>query len=266
MPGAMKDTIDPVRTLSLLWGIRELPRRGPKHAVTSAEVVAAAIQVADADRDLDQLSMRRVADALGVGTMSLYTYVSSREELAAAMLDTAYGEAVRDLAERTFDCWQAGLRAIADVNWMLFTHHPWVLQIFTGRPALGPNAIAKYDLELSVVDGIGLTDLEMDAALTLVLSHVEGVARSRVQFDQVAHRTGVTDQQWWAMISPAFEQVFDATRFPVAARVGLVAGQTFQAAHSPEHAYMFGLERIIDGLEFQTSRQRGTASSRRRLP
>lgn len=239
---------DPAGTLSRLWGTREVPSRGPKHALTSAQVVAAAIEVADVDGDLALLSMRRVASCLGVGTMSLYTYVASRDELVEMMLDHVYGEAVRDLHDRTTADWKQGLRAVADVNWALCLRHPWVLQIFTGRPALGPNAIAKYDQELTVIDGTGLTDVEMDAVLTLLLTHVEGIARRRVESDHVIERTGITDQQWWQQISPTFANVFDATRFPLADRVGQAAGQEHQGAHDPEHAYRFGLDRLLDGV------------------
>lgn len=246
---------DPSGTLSRLWGTHEIPSRGPKHALTSAEVVAAAIEVADADGDLAHLSMRRVADSLGVGTMSLYTYVASRDELIEMMLDNVYGEAVRDHQARTATDWRHDLRAVADVNWTLYLRHPWVLQIFTGRPALGPNAIAKYDQELAAIDGIGLTDLEMDAVLTLLLTHVEGVARRRVEADRVIERTGITDQQWWQQAGPIFAQVFDATRFPLADRVGQAAGQAHQAAHDPEHAYRFGLDRLIDGVAVLMTRR-----------
>lgn len=246
---------DPPGTISRLWGTQQVPSRGPKHALTSAQVVAAAVGIADADRTLAHLSMRRVADSLGVGTMSLYTYVASRDELIEMMLDSVYGEAVRDLTESTATDWLHKVRAVADVNWALCLRHPWVLEIFTGRPALGPNAIAKYDRELAAIDGIGLTDVEMDAVLTLLLTHVEGVARRRVEADQVIERTGITDQQWWEQVGPTFAQVFDATRFPLADRVGQAAGQAHQAAHDPEHAYRFGLDRLIEGVAALVARR-----------
>src|SRR4051812_49349985 len=177
MTTASSGSADAARTIALLWGNRQLPRRGPRHALTSDQVIAAAVEIADGDRDLTPLSMRRVAESLGVGTMSLYTYVASRAELVEAMLDSVYGEAVTQLEKIKESDWQDGLRQVAAVNWAMYLHHPWTLQIFTGRPPLGPNAIAKYDLELRVLDGIGLTDVEMDAAITLVHTHVEGVAR-----------------------------------------------------------------------------------------
>ena len=246
---------DPSGTISRLWGTQQVPSRGPKHALTSAQVVAAAVAIADADRTLADLSMRRVADALGVGTMSLYTYVASRDELIEMMLDSVYGEVVRDLPDGLTTDWHHGIRAVADVNWALCLRHPWVLEIFTGRPALGPNAIAKYDRELAAIDGIGLTDVEMDAVLTMLLTHVEGVARRRVEADQVVERTGITDRQWWEQVGPTFAQVFDATRFPLADRVGQAAGQAHRAAHDPEHAYRFGLDRLIEGVSAMVARR-----------
>ncbi|GGP52613.1 TetR/AcrR family transcriptional regulator [Saccharothrix coeruleofusca] len=239
---------DPARTIAMLWGTRQLPRRGPKHTLTTARVVAAAVELADADQDLAALSMRRVAEALGVGTMSLYTYVASREELVEAMLDKVYGEAVEQLGAPEDSGWEEGLRRVARVNWDLCMRHPWVLQVFTGRPPLGPHATAKYERELSVVEGIGLTDVEMDAVITLVHTHVEGVARRRVEADRVVRRTGITDEQWWREVEPFVAEVMDPARFPISARVGQAAGQAHQAAHNPEHAYTFGLDRLLKGV------------------
>jgi AcrR family transcriptional regulator len=239
---------DPAQTIALLWGTRQLPRRGPRHGLTSDQIVAAATTIADADKDLAPLSMRRVAESLGVGTMSLYTYVSSRAELVEAMLDRAYGEAVRELEAVDKADWRAGLRGIAAVNWTMYLRHPWMLQVFTGRPPLGPNAIAKYDLELRAVEGIGLGDVEMDAVITLVHTHVEGVARRKIEAARVAQQTGITDEQWWELAGPALAEVYEPGRFPVADRVGQAAGQAHQAAHDPEHEYVFGLDRLIAGV------------------
>lgn len=240
---------DPALTVAMLWGTRRLPRRGPKHTLTTAQVIRAAVELADRDQDLQALSMRRVAESLSVGTMSLYTYVPSREVLLQAMLDTVYSEVVERLDAGSVSSWQEGLRTVAQVNWDLYMRHGWVLQIFTGRPPLGPHAIAKYDHELRMINGIGLTDVEMDAVITLVHTHVEGVARRRIDADRVIRRTGISDAEWWQRVQPALAEVFDPSQFPVAARVGEAAGQAHQAAASPEHAFAFGLDRLIQGVE-----------------
>ncbi|GGK94255.1 TetR/AcrR family transcriptional regulator C-terminal domain-containing protein [Mangrovihabitans endophyticus] len=239
---------DPARTIALLWGTQRLPQRGPRHALTSAQIVAAAIGIADAEKDLSSLSMRRVAESLGVGTMSLYTYVASRAELVEAMLDSVYGEAVTQLEKISPSDWRNGLRHVAAANWEMYLQHPWTLQVFTGRPPLGPNAIAKYDLELRVVDGIGLTDIEMDAAITLVHTHVEGLARRKLEAERARQHSGIADIQWWQVAGPALAKVLDPSRFPIAGRVGTAAGQVHQAAYNLEHEYVFGLDRLIEGI------------------
>ena len=108
----------------------------------------------------------------GIGTMSLYTYVPGKAELIDVMLDTVLGEVAE--SGDVEPGWRAGLEKIARDNWALYHRHPWMLQVaVTSRPPLGPNVIAKYDRELRAVDGIGLTEVEMDSVLALVLEHVQ---------------------------------------------------------------------------------------------
>jgi AcrR family transcriptional regulator len=236
---------DPRRSIELLWGIQERARRGPKPRLTVERIVRAAIEVADAE-GLGTLSMRHVADHLGVSVMSLYTYVPGKAELVDVMLDTVAGETARPA--EVAGGWRARLEQLALENWALFHRHPWVLQLSTGRPPLGPNLIAKYDYELGAVDGIGLTDVEMDSVLTLVLDHVAGVARRAVEMAHAEQHTGVSDEQWWEASAPLLEKVFDAGRYPTAARVGAAAGEAYNAAYSPQHAFEFGLQRVLDGV------------------
>ena len=76
-------------TLKILWGVRERGERGPKPGLTVERIVQAAIELADAE-GLEAASMRRVADELGVGAMSLYRYVPGKTELLDLMLDAVH--------------------------------------------------------------------------------------------------------------------------------------------------------------------------------
>src|SRR5262249_28084642 len=78
-------------TLKLLWGRDERSQKGPKRALTVPQIVAAAIEIADAE-GLDAVSMRRVAERLNVGAMSLYRYVPGKSELLELMLDAIHAE------------------------------------------------------------------------------------------------------------------------------------------------------------------------------
>jgi len=234
--------------MALLWGTAKRPSRGPKPGLSVEKIVRVAIEAADAE-GLEALSMRRVAKQLGVSTMSLYTYVPAKAELVDVMLDAVMGEAVKPV-EETGGGWRARLELVARENWTLYHRHPWMLHVAAmSRPPLGPNVISKYDHELRAVDGIGLTDVEMDSVLTLVLGYVQGAARNAVEASQAERRTGTTDDEWWAANAPLLEKVFDAERYPTAARVGAAAGAAYEAAYDPEHAFEFGLQRVLDGIE-----------------
>ncbi|MEO3812318.1 TetR/AcrR family transcriptional regulator [Sphaerisporangium sp. B11E5] len=239
---------DPARSLALLWRTREKSgRKGKGRPDLSVEaIVRAAIEVADAD-GLAALSMRRVAEHLGVGTMSLYTYVPGKAELLDVMLDTVIGECERPAVIE--GGWRAALEFIARERWALYQRHPWMLYIATSRPPLGPNVADAYEYELRAVDGIGLTDLEMDSVVTLVGGYVQGAARGAVEAAQAVQHTGMTDEQWWNAHSPYLAAIMDASRYPLAARVGTTAGETHNAAYAPAHSFEFGLQRILDGIE-----------------
>jgi AcrR family transcriptional regulator len=237
---------DPARRLALLWGSQTNPGRS---GLTLKAIISAAIDLADA-KGIDALSMRKVAERLGVGTMSLYTHVPGKAELIDLMLDTAYGqlyESVESPSQQPGD-WRDALRFIARQNWDLYRRHPWMLQITTGRPVLGPHSSLKYEAELRPLDGLGLSDVEMDAALTLILTHVEGCARALATLKQTQQATGMTDTEWWVTHAPLLDKLVDPTLFPVATRVGTSAGQEHQGVSNPEYLFTFGLERILAGI------------------
>jgi AcrR family transcriptional regulator len=245
---------DPVRSLELLWRVQQAPRRGPKQRLDLDQIVAAAIALAGAE-GLTALSMRKVAERLGVGTMSLYTYVPGKPELLDLMLDAAV-ESPTPLPDGG---WRAQLEHIARENWDRFHRHPWLLEVTPLRPVLGPNTFARYEHELSTIEGVGLSDIEMDSALGLVNGHVESSARRALEAAQAEQRTGLTDEEWWNARAPVLERVIEPDRYPIASRVGTAAGEAHNAAFAPEHAFAFGLERVLDGIEFLIQRRASVA-------
>lgn len=240
------------RTIELLW----LPesdatadpggrRRGRRPGLTVARVVEAGIALADAE-GLEAVSMRRVAQELGVVPMTLYTYVPDKNALLDLMLDRLYLAMPR--AEQTDRPWRERLTAIAGENRRLYVDHPWAASLPASRPPLGPGLMAKYEHELRAFDGCGLDDVDRDAALTFLIGFVQAAARSEADVRAAATRSGATDFEWWSERGPIFEMVFDTHRFPTATRVGAAAGEALGAAYEPGHAYAFGLQRVLDGL------------------
>ncbi|MBC8161986.1 MAG: TetR/AcrR family transcriptional regulator [Roseiflexaceae bacterium] len=234
------------RSLALLWGSHSKPGRS---GLTVRAIVAAAIELADA-QGIDAVAMRHLADRLKVGTMSLYTHVGGKDELTDLMIDTVYGQLYDDVGapSRQPGGWRSALAFIATRNWDLYQQHPWMLDIVRARPLLGPHASRKYEAELRPLDTLGLSDVEMDTVLTLVLTHVEGTARSQANLVLAQRDSGLSDAEWWVATAPLLDKVMDATQFPVAARVGVSTGQQYQAASHPAHVFAFGLDRILDGV------------------
>jgi AcrR family transcriptional regulator len=244
---------DPAKSLELLWRRRPRATRGPKPALTVERIVEAASGLADAE-GIAGLSMRRVADELGVGAMTLYRYVPGKAELLDVMLDTVYGE----LPRREVDGdWRAKLDEVARENRELYLRHPWLLQVAISRPPLGPHVMAKYEYELAAVEGVGLTDIEMDDTVALVNGYVHGAVRTAVEARQVIQRSGMTDKEWWLAHVPHLDKIGDAQNFPLASRVGSAVGNEFDAPYDSDHAFEYGLERLLDGVSALVEKRSG---------
>ena len=230
-------------TLKILWGVRERGERGPKPGLTVERIVQAAIELADAE-GLEAASMRRVADKLGVGAMSLYRYVPGKTELLDLMLDAVHAD---DSVAPEGD-WRTQLEWLARRSRDRIKRHPWMLQVVVGqRPPLGPNIIGDFDAYLEAVTGIGLTPQETIAATELVGFFVEGATRNAIEAARAARE--VSDEQYWSERQEFWEEYFDPERFP-AISAAWEAGAYDEALDSFE----FGLQRILDGIEARLRR------------
>lgn len=239
-------TPDPARSLALLWGSHS---RVGRNGLTIRAIVDAATQLADSE-GLDALSMRRVAEKLNVGTMTLYSYVPGKDELTDLMTDTLMGTLYEgpDEPKRQGD-WRAALLFIAEKNWQLHLKHPWLSELVKPRPNLGPNVVMKYETELRPLDGIGLSDIEMDALLANIMMQIEGAARLYHRLEREKETSAQTDEEWWLTQAPILDRLLDAKRFPVAARVGQSFGDEMKAAAAPEMTLKFGLNLLLEGVE-----------------
>lgn len=246
-PRAADNAGDPTRVLRLLWR-RDLgdPRgaRGPRAKLTVDEVVAAATALAD-DDGLDAFSMRRVAERLGIGVMTLYTYVPDRVALLGLVRDAVAAEG--DRAPHTGDV-RERLTRVADDLWQEYVRHPWLIDLQIGRPWLGPGESLRYEWQLAAVDGVGLDDLQMDQIITAVTAYVAGAAQSRIVSARSRAASGMSDLEWWELNAPVLEEVMTPDGWELSNRVGQAAGEAYGLG-DPDRAYAFGLGLLLDGVE-----------------
>jgi AcrR family transcriptional regulator len=241
------------KRLERLWRQTPAGQRGPKPRLTIDRIVDDAIALADG-RGLDAVTMRMLARRTRVTAMALYRYVGNKAELVDLMLDRIYGSMRRRSAGGRG--WRARLTAVAHDNRALYLRHPWAAQIVTNRPPLGPGMMGKYEYELQALERTGLTDVERDAALTFVLGFVEASARATATTRRSRRESQQTDRQWWQEAGPLLSRVLDPATYPTASRVGTAAGATHGTAYDADHAYAFGLERVLDGLAVLIARRR----------
>jgi AcrR family transcriptional regulator len=150
-------------------------RRGRRPRRSLADVVTAAVALADAD-GLAAVSMRTVAARLGTGAMSLYSYVPDKETLIGAMIEHVSGE--QALPDAPSGDWRADLSALARGQRDLLLRHPWVIEALSHRQPLGPNALAALEFAAAALEPTGQppgTRLETFALLTgFVVNVVRG--------------------------------------------------------------------------------------------
>lgn len=257
------------RTMDLLWGRAPTPSRGPKPGLDLGTIVATAIRIADRD-GIDAVSMRRVAGELGVGAMSLYTYVPGKAELLELMVDRVIGSVHGTSAAGPG--WRAALEAHARELWTMYERHPWILQVSTSRATMGPNELDAYERFLSTVADIGLPAREAVAIAGALQMYVFGAARFVAEARRAEEATGKSELEWWGEHEPVLDEVMSAERFPSLTRLGQEGGFDVPP-DAPDYIvtfalddFEFGLQRLLDGVEAHVARVRRSGARPPRQP
>lgn len=161
------------RYLQLLWGVEPSGRRGPRPSLTIEAIADVAVRLAD-EGGLEAVSMKAVADELGMTTMSLYRYVDAKDDLYAVMLDRAYGSPPARLAAR--GGWRTRLDAWARAITAQLLAHPWVVTVPMTSPPMTPQVLSWTDRGLLALSPTRLTEQEKLSSLLVV----DGFVRQHV--------------------------------------------------------------------------------------
>jgi len=135
------------------------------------KIAAAALRIADAE-GFASVSMRRIAQEMGVGTMSLYYYVKTKADLMAVMDDALMGEV---LVTSLPSNWREALILIATRTRDVFLRHPWALSSMLSAPP-GINAIQHMEQCLQALGGTAMTTREKLTLLAVIDDFVFGYA------------------------------------------------------------------------------------------
>ncbi len=226
----------------LIW-LREEPNsRRPSH--TRTEIAAAALEIADAE-GFDAVSMRRVAEKLGAGTMTLYHYVANKDDLVTLMFDAVMGELLIADAELETE-WRGAMTQIAMRSRAAFMRHRWALdRLGDVRP--GPNGMRHFEQSLGAVAGLDASDYARFELVSQIDDYVFGYSLREAQ-DREEDEAG-----WPPEVIEYFQRLLDEGEYPLIrkflgddADAGIKRVTEFNLK---EGRFERGLERLLDGIE-----------------
>jgi AcrR family transcriptional regulator len=140
-------------------------------SLSREKIAAAALRIADAE-GFASVSMRRIAQEMGAGTMSLYYYVGTKAELIAVMDDALMGEVLVPSLPAN---WCEALTVIATRTRDVFLRHPWALSSMLSAPP-GVNAMRHMEQCLQALAATTMTTREKLALLAVIDDFVFGYA------------------------------------------------------------------------------------------
>jgi AcrR family transcriptional regulator len=185
--------------------------------------------------------MRRLAGELGVGTMTLYSYFRSKDELLDAVVDVAAASTPEGI-DLGGD-WRQSLGALMREARARLTRHPGAIQMRRAGPLLSPGALRVTEAALQVLKRAGFSTVEATRAYRTLFLYTFGFAafNTPLEPEELKRRTRAAvvalPPNEYPALTDAADEAADA-----------MAG---------DEVFEFGLDRILDGLEALLTRSRG---------
>ena len=208
----------------------------PRLPLSRDRVLRAATAFAD-ERGLEALSMRKLAQVVGVEAMSLYNHVANKEDLLDGMIDLVFGEIELPSAA---EGWKKAMRQRAISVRAVLARHRWAIGLMESRTSPGPATLRHHDAVLGCLREAGFS-LELAAhAYSALDSYIYGFALQErgLPFD---------NPEETAALAQVMLARFPADEYPHLAEF------TFQHVMQPGYdfgqEYEFGLGLVLDGLE-----------------
>jgi AcrR family transcriptional regulator len=198
--------------------------------------LSTAVALADTE-GLGSLSMRKLAQELGVEAMSLYHHVANKEDILDGMVDLVFAEI--ELPSDGTE-WKTAMRQRAESARAALTRHPWAISIMDSRTSPGPATLRHHDAVIGSCRKAGFSIQMAAHAFSLIDSYIYGFVLQEVNlpFDDSTDLEDVVE----SMMLP-----FSAEDYPHL--VELTTEYVLKPGYSYGGEFDFGLGLILDGLE-----------------
>lgn len=215
------------------------------HARTSPEartplnrgrLIAGAVTLADTN-GIGSLTMRKLAEELGVKTMALYHHVANKDQVLDGMVDAVFSEI--DLPQVDLE-WKPAMRHRAQSVRSALLAHPWAVSLVQTRTAPGPATLVHHDAVIGCFRRSGFTIVMTAHAYALVDSYVYGFVLQEVNlpFDTTEETHEVAE---------AIMEQFQPEAYPYLTE--LTTEHVLQPGYNYSDEFDFGLDLILEGIE-----------------
>ena len=211
------------------------PQGTSRPALTRQRALAAAVVVADLE-GLDRLTMRRLAQALGVEAMSLYHHVANKDDILDGMVDVVFAEI--ELPAIDVD-WKSAMQARSHSARSVLRSHPWSVSLMASRSAPGPATLRHHDAMLGCCRAAGFSVAMAAHALSLIDSYVHGFVLQEINLPFDA------DDDMREMVESILTQM-SPDEHPHLTE--LTVEHVLQPGYDYGNEFTFGLDLILDGL------------------
>ena len=201
---------------------------GNEPALSLERIVATAVELLDAE-GIDGLTMRRLADRLGSGAMSLYWHVENKEKVFDLALDSVLEYRVSEPAGS--QDWRGEIVQMLE-DWRAnMLRHPWSASLLPRR-ALGPNILARLERLNKILSGAGVAEADLNVAIWSLWNYVIGATVTRANFDLSEEDRAAAQERLAGL----------GERYPALERSRLLLDDDWDGA------FRKGLDFLLDGL------------------
>jgi AcrR family transcriptional regulator len=185
--------------------------------------------------------MRRIAQELHAGAMSLYWHIASKEELIDLVIDEVFGEL--ELPDAPTGDWRADLRLWASEHRKVLLSHPWVMALLPKQTADSANSLQSVEFSLAALDHLNISAQQKLGVFWSLHVFTEGFVMHEAMWSEMMRESGMSEPEWRATMADHMREVANSGSYPHIASY-LATFTDFQA----DEQFTFGLDSILDGI------------------
>jgi AcrR family transcriptional regulator len=197
-------------------------------------VLSTALNLAD-EEGIEALSMRKLAEVLGVKAMSLYNHVANKDDLLDGIVDRVISEI--EVPDLRLD-WKAAMRRRANSAHEVLLRHPWATMPIVSRINVGSAMLRYVDATLGCLVEAGFSFEMADHAWNAIDGHIYGFTLQELNFPLEASE--------YPKVAASFMSMIPYEQYPY---MNQLSQRVIDGGYDGLHNFEFGLELILDGLD-----------------